>query len=192
MAVSFAASVSDADVPADWLSVEWASDKDGAIGNSTPTSVGEVSFSYAGLSVDSHNITMTVRDEVGATCTTAIDYTVGTAPTVQITSPVAGSTTTAGQLLDFSVAVSDAQDQPESIALEWVLDGVLFSSQTPCQIVAQFSDSTLVYGTHTLLVTATDSDGLNTADQVSFIINALPSAPAVSINPSPAATSDAR
>lgn len=40
--VDFAATVSDVDVPADALSVEWASDKDGALGSSTPDSAGAV------------------------------------------------------------------------------------------------------------------------------------------------------
>ena len=45
-------------------------------------------------------------------------------------------------------------------------------------------------GSYTLLVTATDSDGLTAADQVGFTVNGLPSAPVISITPDPASTSD--
>ena len=56
----------------------------------TPTlkSAGEITFSYSDLSVNQHNITMTVTDEVGATCTTATNYTAGTPPSITIDGPL--------------------------------------------------------------------------------------------------------
>ena len=41
------------------------------------------------------------------------------------------------------------------------------------------------------MVTATDTDGLTDADQISFTVNGLPSSPLVSIEPDPAATNNA-
>ena len=117
------ASVSDVDVASDLLTVSWTSDKDGAMGESTPTSAGDVLFSFADLSVNTHTITMTVTDEVGATCTTAINYTIGTPPNISIDTPIDGTTYPQGELLSLSATVSDDQDQPTDITLDWSLNG---------------------------------------------------------------------
>jgi len=74
--VRFEGTAFDVDVPSDWLMVAWASDKDGHIGDSTPTSDGEARLAWSDLSVNTHLVTMTVTDEVGATCTDSIYYTV--------------------------------------------------------------------------------------------------------------------
>ncbi len=74
--VRFEGTVSDVDVPADWLMVAWSSDKDGHIGDSTPTSDGIARLAWSDLSVETHLVTMTVTDEVGATYTDSIYYTV--------------------------------------------------------------------------------------------------------------------
>ena len=190
--VSFTATVSDVDVPSDWLMVSWSSDKDGSLGESTPNTAGDVLFSFADLTVDTHTITMTVADEVGATCTDFISYTVGTPPEVHIDLPVNGDTATEGQMLDFIATVSDAQDQPDAVLLEWTLNGNPYSTQGATSTgTAQFADDTLSYGSYTLVVTATDTDGLTDADQISFTVNGLPSSPLVSIEPDPAATNNA-
>jgi len=74
--VAFTAEVSDPDVPADWLGVSWESDHDGELGISNPDSTGDVAFAASGLSVNTHTITMRVADELGATCSDFIQYTV--------------------------------------------------------------------------------------------------------------------
>ena len=56
--------------------VAWSSDKDGHIGDSTPTSDGIARLAWSDLSVETHLVTMTVTDEVGATYTDSIYYTV--------------------------------------------------------------------------------------------------------------------
>ncbi|MEC7983618.1 MAG: hypothetical protein VX278_00560, partial [Myxococcota bacterium] len=126
--VPFAATASDVDIPSDMLTVTWNSDKDGVLGESTPTSAGDITFAYADLSVNQHNITMTVADELGATCTTAINYTVGTPPSITIDAPLDGETYSAGEALSFSATVSDSQDQPDEIALDWTLNGTSVST----------------------------------------------------------------
>ena len=114
---------------------------------------------------------MTVADEVGATCTDFISYTVGTPPEVHIDSPVNGDTATEGQMLDFIATVSDAQDQPDAVLLEWTLNGNPYSTQGATSTgTAQFADDTLSYGSYTLVVTATDTDGLTDADQIGFTV----------------------
>ena len=177
--VSFTATVSDVDVPSDWLIVSGRPIRM-ASWRSTPNTAGDVLFSFGDLTVDTHTITMTVADEVGATCTDFISYTVGTPPEVHIDSPVNGGTATEGQVLDFVATVTDAQDQPDAVSLEWTLNGNPYSTQGATSTgTAQFTDDTLNYGSYTLVVTATDTDGLTDADQISFTVNGLPSAPLV-------------
>ena len=74
---------------------------------------------------------MTVSDEIGETCTTAIDYTVGTPPEVTIDAPINGETYPEGQMLDFIAAVFDLQDQGQldAITLDWTLNGNPYSSE---------------------------------------------------------------
>mgnify|MGYP001452341394 CR=1 FL=1 len=72
---------------------------------------------------------MTVRDEVGATCTTAINYVVGTPPNVLIVAPVDGEVANEGEDVIFSATVSDAQDQPDDVTLDWSLNGSSISTQ---------------------------------------------------------------
>ena len=54
--VRFEGTTSDVDIPSNELTVDWSSDKDGAIGTSTPNSSGEIAFVYDALSVNTHTI----------------------------------------------------------------------------------------------------------------------------------------
>jgi len=74
--VALTAEVSDPDVPADWLEVSWESDHDGELGSSSPSSSGEVAFATTLSSIATHTITMRVEDELGATCSDFVQYTV--------------------------------------------------------------------------------------------------------------------
>ena len=189
--VVFAATADDVDIPEDMLSASWRSDKDGELGTSSVNSDGSISFPFSELSVNTHVITLSIADEVGATCTSSVTYTVGTAPSITLDAPLDGNVYSEGQTLTFAATVSDAQDQPDDILLDWVLNGSSFSTQSATTSgTAEFSDSTLSAGTYNLMVTATDSDGLTDSDQINFTVNGLPSQPFVSITPSPADTND--
>jgi len=94
-----------------------------------------------------------------------------------------------GSAITFSVTVSDAQDQPNDVTLNWDLSGSTFSTTGATSSgTAQFSDSSLGYGTHTLTVSATDTDGFTTDDIITFTVNGLPSQPSVTITPNPVYT----
>jgi len=190
--VLFEALVDDVDVDADWLTVSWESDKDGELGGSTPYSSGEVQFSYADLTVNTHTITMTVTDEVGATCTHGVVYTVGTAPEVTVTSPTSGDVVSVGDSVGFAAEISDNEDSPTDLTVEWTssLDGTLSTAGSDSTGSVAFNSSTLSNGDHDITLTATDTDGLFASELISLTVNALPTAPTVTISPDPAYTDD--
>ena len=179
------------DIPSNQLTVAWNSDKDGDLGTSTPNSSGDVLFSFSDLSVNTHTITMTVTDEIGASCTDFISYTIGTPPEITLDSPLDGEVFAEGVSINFTAMVSDAQDLPNDIALDWTLNGTSVSTQGATSSgTATWSDSSLTFGSYTLVVTATDTDGLNDSAQATFTVNGIPSAPEISITPDPATTSN--
>jgi len=190
--VTFEALVSDVDVAADWLGLTWTSDKDGELGQSTPDSDGTATFACTDLSTDTHTISITVTDEVGATCTDSVLYTVGTPPQVEITAPLAGEVYNDGDLITFAAQLSDAEDSPNDLGLSWYssLDGIISTEGADSGGLAGFSSAALSTGTHTLTLDATDSHGLVASDTVDFTVNALPTAPSVSIAPDPPITID--
>jgi hypothetical protein len=171
--VTFEALVSDPDVPADWLQVTWSSDKDGELGQSTPDSDGSVGFPYAALSVNTHVISLQVEDEVGATCTDSIYYTVGTPPEVTLTSPSSGSVYDEGLAVPFSAQVSDDEDRASDLALSWVsdLDGEFSTQRADSAGLAEFSYAGLSAGAHTVTLLLT-------------VQNSAPTAPTVALSPS--------
>ena len=190
--VVFQATVSDPDVPATELAVEWQSDKDGTLGTTTPTSSGEVIFAYDELSTNSHTITLMVSDEVGAVCSDAILFSIGTPPTISITSPTDADVYTVGEGVLFSAEVTDNEDLPSDLSIEWIsnIDGQL-STQSPTSAgLAQFSSTDLSAGLHTVLVSVFDSTGLSADAIVSLRVNTPPTVPNVQLSPSIAYTDD--
>ena len=143
--VTFRGLAEDLDISSNQLIVEWVSDKDGVFGSSTPTSSGNVTYAYSGLSANTHTISMNVSDEVGAVCTEQILLEVGNPPTVTIDEPLDGTLVAYGESVLFRATVSDSEDQPGSLQTAWDsnVDGPLQSGTANSQGVVQFSTATL-------------------------------------------------
>ena len=190
--VVFQALVSDPDVSADSLSVTWNSDKDGSLGTATPTSSGEVIFSYDGLSINSHTISLVVLDEVGASCSDAILFSIGTPPSIVLNSPSDGQVFDVGEGVLFSAEVSDNEDLPSDLAIEWTsdIDGIISTQGATSSGNVQFSKTDLSAGLHSVLVSVVDSTGLSADSIVSFRVNTPPTSPVLQISPDPADTDD--
>jgi hypothetical protein len=184
--VTLRGAVGDADIAADSLTVRWESDRDGVLGTSIPTSAGDVSLTTTALSAATHRLTMRVGDEVGATCTAAIDLTIGTPPALEVLAPADGEVVNEGDDLAFLASVSDAEDVASALVVTWEsdLDGVLASGAPDSTGDAGFVSADLSWGDHTLTVTATDSSGLYAVERRALSVNGLPSAPSVSLSPS--------
>ncbi len=190
--VTLEAAVSDEDVPSDRLTVTWTSDKDGELSTGTASSAGEAVFSTSALSVATHTLTLTVADEVGETCTDLVLYTVGLPPEVTLTSPATGDVYNEGTSVTFAAQVSDNEDRASDLALSWdsSLDGTLSTQGADSSGLAQFVTGGLSAGEHVLTLTVTDSAELFATALATFTVNAVPTAPTVTLSPDPAITDD--
>ncbi|MDP2306927.1 MAG: fibrinogen-like YCDxxxxGGGW domain-containing protein [Pseudomonadota bacterium] len=186
-----AGTVGDADEGADGLLVTLTSDHDGLLGTPLPTSAGEVTLVTSALSVASHVLTMTVTDELGATCTDAVVWTVGIAPSVRIDAPLDGETVGDANLLDF-VASAEDDGSPSLLDVTWEsdVDGVLDTAPPAADGALAFAIGGLTPGDHVVTLTATDPDGLVGTATVGVTVNAAPGAPIVTLSPDPAYTPD--
>ena len=183
--------VSDPNITADQLSIEWSSDTDGTLGTSTANTDGSVNFSVPELSQNTHTITLRVEDELEETCVDSILIQVGTPPSITIQSPTDGESINETDAVVFTVLVEDEQSQPDEVTLTWTLDGSPYTSLGATSSgIAEFTEQGLSIGTHTLSILGTDPDGLTDSDQISFAINGAPSAPSVEILPLTAYTTD--
>jgi hypothetical protein len=68
----FGGSTLDADQPADELIATWTSDLDDTLDSAHPTTAGDITAMLSGLSLGIHTITLSVSDELTATCTDTI------------------------------------------------------------------------------------------------------------------------
>ena len=183
--VIFEGTATDADISNDLLTVEFRSDKDKLFGTATPTTEGVIRLPYSDLSVNTHVITMTVSDELGATCTADLVYTVGTPPTVTILEPEPDALSALYNSVTFEALVEDSEDSPSDVSLSWVssLDGEINADSSDSAGLASFSTTTLTPGFHTVTVTATDTAGLFATDRLDVQVNTPPTAPVIHIEP---------
>lgn len=190
--ILFEGVATDPDIPYNTLDVSWVSDKDGVFGTSTPNSAGEFFVGVSTLSTNTHTITLEVTDETGALCTDAILVQIGNGPLVILDEPTTGSTYNQGDDLTFSARVSDAEDAATQVGFVWEsdVDGTFSTQGANSSGVAAFTYDRLSLGTHTITVTATDTDGIASIDRATITVNGLPTAPGVTITPDPSTSGD--
>lgn len=190
--VTFAGVVSDAETDPTALTIAWASDIDGVIGTGAPDSGGAVSVTTNTLSVATHQVSLTVTDDAGNTCAKQIRWTVGSAPAVVIDAPVDGDTVGQWDDVRFAATVSDGEDAPQDLALEWTsdVDGVLSTAPADASGTAQFTVAGLTVGSQTVTLSVTDTDGLTSTTLVHFTVDGAPSMPTVTLDPPSPGTDD--
>ena len=193
--MTFTGTVDDEDVGPEALTVTWTSDlmpEDEPLGTSSPSSDGTVSLATGVLSEGTHRVTMTVSDEVGATCVDDTTVVVGFAPVVEITAPIDDSVVNVGETVVFMALISDPDDSPTDLVVEWSSDrdGVVWTDAPDSSGFTTFSTNELTIGTHTVRLTVTDALGLYTMDIAVFRVNGLPTTPVVHISPESARTMD--
>jgi large repetitive protein len=190
--VTFTGTASDADVPATSLSATWTSDLDGDLRSGAPETDGTLAFATRDLTLGTHRIQLQVTDEAGALCGESLFFTVGSPPTLTLDTPADGDRVNEGEAVVFTGSVGDAEDRAEDLSLSWQssLDGEFSTAGADTSGALSLSTSDLQPGEHALEIRVTDTDGLYAVDQRTLHVNAVPTAPTVSISPDPAVTTD--
>jgi hypothetical protein len=176
--VTFEATVSDDD-PVEDLTVEWFEDA-AVLETSVPDTDGNVTFATSDLSTGTHNITLSVTDVDGETCTDDVTYTVGSPPTVTINEPTTAGRYYAGELIELSGVTLDDEDDEEDILIVWTSSAGDDLSELDTYVNSDggFSSfTTLSEGEHALVVTSTDTTGLTSEDTVIISVGAPNTAP---------------
>ncbi len=190
--VTFAGTFSDPDIEPTMLAVTWTSDKDGELSTGMGDAAGTYSFEASELSQNTHQIALTVTDEMGLQCTDTIEYSIGTPPSIVLQQPYANTLINEGDEQVFSAFVSDTEQTGSELMVEWESDinGTLYVGPAESSGISQFETDALSFGTHLITATVTDVDGLYASQQVSMVVNAIPSQPTLVISPDPATTTD--
>ena len=185
--IVFEGLASDANIDANELDVVFSSDRDGELGVGTINSNGEITYINNQLSNNSHVISMTVTDDVGASCLDTVVLQVGTPPSVLIDEPLSGEVYSVGTDILFSASFQDAEDPMTDIDVSWSssLNGVIATGNPNSQGTHQFSINDLDAGLHTISLTGTDSTGLTGSDTISLRVNTPPTTPSITLSPSP-------
>ena len=157
------------------LAVTWTSDRDGELFAGMGDPSGTILFASSELSQNTHQITLTVTDEMGLSCMDTIEYSIGSPPSLMLQLPYTNTLINEGDDLTFSALVSDSEQSGSELLVEWEsdIDGQLYAAmQLP--MVSLNSSTSLSFGTHIISATVTDFDNLYTTETVSIVVNAFP------------------
>ncbi|MAA78180.1 MAG: hypothetical protein CL916_02890, partial [Deltaproteobacteria bacterium] len=187
-ALTFSGTALDAETPTEELIIRWISDIDGVFGESYADSTGNISYTYDGLAVGTHTITLHVEDDAGSVCSHNLMVHVGTPPQIVIDTPASQEFVQYGDPLLIEGTLTDNEDSTELIVLDWSsdVDGFLSNSGADSNGVISFSTPPLSAGVHNIHVTATDPIGLFTSTTRTITVNQVPNAPTIDLQPQPA------
>ena len=182
--ITFQAQVQDPDVEVSALETSWTSDLDGLLGNGIFDN-NVLVLTTNTLSSGTHNISLSVVDELGLSCTDAIQIYVGTPPNVSIIQPNSAQVFSLGEDIDVRGQVMDLEDASAQLVVEWSSDseGLLLEETPSVSGFSQFTTDSLGAGAHTITCTATDPAGFSGSDGVDIYINTPPEVPTILLEP---------
>ena len=181
----------DIDQGAHTLGAIWESDTDGVLGDTAPNTDGTIQVVAAPLSPGLHVVSLTVTDATGEVCTDSISVRAGTAPEITITAPAGGAVLPEGTPVVFTASVSDAEDVPTDLLVQWTTtDGDALGSGTADSVGLASIETLLGMGEHAVTATVTDLHGQIGTDTVSVVVDDVPAAMDVGISPNPAWADD--
>ena len=190
--ILFSVTATDINQSSDTLNVMWSSSIDGEIGNTVPDSEGLSLLESSDLSIGTHLITVEITDNGGLSCTDQRTIVVGAAPAVSIDAPLDGAVLDLGDVIPFSATVSDGNDAPSQLLLEWSssIDGVFSTQSAPFSGTVDIGTRNLSAGNHTIVLEATNTSGFSGSASIQLRVNTPPDQPTVVLTPSPAYVTD--
>jgi hypothetical protein len=171
--------VSDEEDDESTLVIHWLAERTDEVspavdlGDSQPDTSGYSNRVVAGLEPGLWLITAQVEDSGNATDEAELQLEVistNLPPQVMITQPADGDVFAPGSVVTFVGAVSDDEDAPESLFIEWFdsIDGVLDTTSASGTGLLAFSRDDLALGDHLLTLTVTDGEGLTSIASVAY------------------------
>jgi len=128
----------------------------------------QVEFVFNTVDGTANGFTGWLIDDVVVTADSACTPPTNTAPSVTISAPADGSSSTVGGSVSFSGSATDPEDGSLTASLSWTssLDGAIGSG-------GSFSITTLSAGSHTITASVTDSGGLAGSDAINITVNGI-------------------
>jgi hypothetical protein len=190
--VALRAAVGDVDEGPPGLDVVLTSDRDGVLGTIAPTEEGAVALTTSALSLGTHRIGLVVTDEVGATCEAEVLWTVGVPPAITLEALTDGLVVDEGRPVALRAVVADERHAPSTLSVTFRsdVDGELLVVTPTVDGVASGEAARLAIGPHRIVARVTNPDGLYAEAPASIRINAVPTAPGVSLSPESPLTTD--
>ncbi|MBM4368503.1 MAG: hypothetical protein FJ102_19970 [Deltaproteobacteria bacterium] len=193
--VEFDGTAADADGEGGSLVLTWTSSLDGVLAIDSTLGTDGHSRGAVSLSEGQHYVEFSAVDAYGRGGTDTVVLTVGPPrqePSAMLLEPGEGDVVSEGDTVTFEAIVSDGQDAPDALALQWSsdLDGVLSTAAADSTGRAAFTTSTLSRGTHTVTLLVSDTEGNSATEDVAFRVNGLPFAPELTLGPDGALTDD--
>jgi len=173
--IDFIAIVDDDQTASVDLTVQWVSSIDGELpGALPPDGTGQVIYSTASLSDGNHTITLRVTDDGAQSGDSSVTLTINDvpdAPQISVIHPASGESGSEGTAFRFAVQVSDAQDPPDALLVEFEsdVDGIFCTPTADATGLAECS-AELTPGDHHLMLRATDRNALTTTEDVYFAV----------------------
>lgn len=190
--IEFSGTATDIEDDNTALSISWFSSIDGILNTDTPQSNGHLAFTTNTLSPGHHSITLEVQDEIESVCSTGIQLSVGTPPSLTWTTPVDASVYSINTPISFTATVTDQEDVSLDILTEWTSDrdGTFLTTNADAVGMIDVAYASLHVGLHQITVTATDTMGFTDTQMRYVRINTPPESPVVSVAPANPTTSE--
>jgi len=173
----FEGQADDPDGGTDALTASWTSDVDGPLAEGQDVSAdGYTSAAASFTTAGDHLLTLTVADPDGVEGADSVLLEVlaaedcNEAPAVTLDAPLDGDAFLEGACITFEGTATDAEDDPEDLAITWTssIDGLLDETPPDGNGGVTFEHCALTTGDHQVELVATDSLGATAEALVSF------------------------